>query len=96
MLTEHCLVGTIGHCVVDNVQEALDSWAVRRGKCVDFVFKSPSNLTEMFSAVRADVPIPSDKSTHINEDLLNVLGESTKVHYKNCHSFFVIVVCVRS
>ena len=76
---EHCLIGSAGHCVVDNIQDQLELWSIEQGKCVDYVYKGENNLTEMYSAIGAAVPVEGDLKTHRNTELLNVLRNAKKV-----------------
>jgi nicotinamidase/pyrazinamidase len=74
---EHCLIGTDGHAMVDNVRQALDEWSDRTGGTIEFIFKGQNLLTEMYSALEADVPV--SKETSYNDDLLASLLESGKL-----------------
>ena len=44
--------------------------------CVEYLQKGLNNLTEMYSAIAADVPIESDPSTHLNRAFLAKLNRS--------------------
>mmetsp|Transcript_24093 Transcript_24093/g.56204 ORF Transcript_24093/g.56204 Transcript_24093/m.56204 type:complete len:366 (+) Transcript_24093:20-1117(+) len=74
---EHCLLGTPGHTMVDEVRAALDQWSDKTGSSVDFVFKGSNNLTEMYSAMEAEVPI--NKATTMNAGFQRMLQQSTKL-----------------
>jgi nicotinamidase/pyrazinamidase len=78
---EHCLIGRPGHCVQRDVYEATKIWesAVEYQRCVYYVYKGFNNLTEMYSAIRAEVPIENDPSTQTNEELLQYLWQASKV-----------------
>jgi nicotinamidase-related amidase len=71
---EHCLIGSEGHAIVDSVQLALQKWSATTGRCVEFVHKGQHLLTEMYSAVQADVPV--SKETDLNQTLLESLVDS--------------------
>ena len=75
----HCIIGTTGHAVVEPVRLALQSWCRNRFKKVDFVTKGSNIFTEHYSAVKADVPDPSDPTTMLNTDLLDILSEADEV-----------------
>jgi nicotinamidase/pyrazinamidase len=64
---EHCLIGSPGHAVVDVVREALDEWSETTGGSIEFVLKGQNLLTEMFSALEAEIPV--SKSNTFNKDL---------------------------
>ena len=72
---EHCLIGSHGHNVVEPLFDALQEWSARFA-LVDFVTKGSNPWTEHFSAVRAEVPDPSDPATQINAGLLTTLEEA--------------------
>lgn len=77
---EHCVIGTWGHNVQANVMDALNEWARKGLQMVDFVTKGSNPLTEHYSAVQAEVPDPSDPSTTLNLDLINVLKEADVIY----------------
>eukprot|EP01034_Spumella_vulgaris_P034252 gene34252-42237_t len=76
----HCLIGSKGHDVVSNVQEALDAWVAHHPtRSVTHINKGENNLTEMYSAIEAEVPIPSDPRTEQNVPLMHRLKRAKKV-----------------
>jgi nicotinamidase/pyrazinamidase len=74
----HCLIGSRGHNVVDIVRDAMDEWTSKTGRSVDYVMKGTNLLTEMYSALKAEVVISKD--TDLNQDLLSLLKESDKIY----------------
>jgi len=72
----HCLIGTPGHAVVDPLMAALNKWAVTNHGIVDFVSKGSNLWTEHYSAIKAEVPDPSDPSTQLNARLIDALMEA--------------------
>lgn len=91
---QHCLVGTLmiqlaelmsvqigshGQKVVQELQDALDLWSAHTGKEVQLIHKGMNNLTEMYSAVRAEVPLAVDPSTDTNVPFVQELAKSTKL-----------------
>lgn len=68
---EHCLIGSDGHCVENNIQSAMLEWSEKTGGSIEWVLKGENLLTEMYSALAADVPISS--LTSFNQDLQNTL-----------------------
>jgi len=74
---EHCLIGTEGHQLVNNVQEAMDEWSDVTGGNIEFVMKGENLLTEMYSALQAEVPISS--ATSYNRNLLKDLRQSDRL-----------------
>lgn len=75
----HCLIGTWGNCVVPSVSDALLEWQKTRFGVVDFVTKGSNIFTENYSVLIADVPDPSDPTTQMNTDLLQVLQEADEI-----------------
>ena len=76
---EHCLIGSPGHNVRPVILEAVNEWAESRMREVTFVLKGQNCLTEMYSALRAEVPVPSDERTLLDAALLGTLKESSRV-----------------
>ena len=74
---EHCLIGTNGHCIVDNVREAMEEWSENTGGSVQWVLKGQNLLTEMYSALAADVPVCL--ATSFNNKLQKSLLSSDKL-----------------
>jgi len=70
---EHCIIDSDGHTIVDSVREALEEWSKSTKKEVEYVRKGQNLLTEMFSAVAAEVPINEDTAT--NKELIRSLKE---------------------
>jgi nicotinamidase-related amidase len=76
---EHCIIGSPGHNVHPEIQEAVSNWAETHMKEVLFVWKGQNCLTEMYSALRADVPIVDDPRTHLNVNLIRTLRQSKRL-----------------
>lgn len=76
---EHCLIGTPGHSVSPLLNPALQNWAGHHLTTVDYVLKGQNCLTEMYSALQADVIMPGDKETELNVDLIKNLQRYEKV-----------------
>jgi nicotinamidase/pyrazinamidase len=76
---EHCIIGSVGHNVRPSILAAINEWAESRMSEVTFVWKGTNCLTEMYSALRAEVPDESDDRTLLNEGLLRALRESRSV-----------------
>ncbi len=65
--------------MVPSVNEALHQWAGERNKQVHYVLKGTNCLTEMYSAIQADVPLESDKSTQKNPVMMAELCAARKL-----------------
>jgi len=72
----HCLIGSTGAKVVDDLRYALQEWANTSFRTVNWVAKGTNPFTEHYSAVVADVPDPQDPTTHINTSLISTLNEA--------------------
>lgn len=71
---EHCLVGTNGHALYDKINDALEEWTSDRfDRDIQFVHKGMNCLTEMYSAIKADVELKTDPQTQENVALLDEL-----------------------
>ena len=64
---------------MESIHDALQIWSHKEIKSVDFILKGESCLTEMYSCIEAEVPIPSDPSTQKDEALLSHLMSATNV-----------------
>jgi nicotinamidase/pyrazinamidase len=70
---EHCRIGTKGQAIVPILNDALTEWCTATGKALNFVNKTESHMTEMYSALEAEVVMPDDETTMLNKDLLSRL-----------------------
>merc|ERR1712070_27994 len=75
----HCIIGTPGHSVYAPLQVALDDWAIRRAKCIQYLCKGMNNFTEMYSAFKAEVEIPADPATSLNQSYIQDLTNCSKI-----------------
>lgn len=71
----HCLIGSEGHAVKPVVYDALLNWEKGFAQ-VNYVTKGSNMFSEHYSAIKADVPDPSDPSTQINTALIQTLMET--------------------
>ncbi|WAC73370.1 isochorismatase family protein [Roseateles sp. SL47] len=67
----HCVTGTPGHNIHADVAQALAAWESRSLRVVEKVLKGRHPLTEQYSAVKAEVPLPDDPSTGIHHVLVD-------------------------
>jgi nicotinamidase/pyrazinamidase len=77
--TEHCLIGSQGHAVQEDINEALQQWGRERHANVSFVLKGINPLTEHFSAFKAEMPLTDDATTALNTPLMLQLLQYSKV-----------------
>jgi len=79
MWPPHCLIGTWGHNVQEDLNEVLQRWSAREFATVDYVTKGSNPFTEHYGALMAEVPDPDDPGTELNTDFLEVLAEADMV-----------------
>lgn len=75
----HCVLGTAGHCVTDALMPALDEWTKVRGRAITWVLKGQNNRTEMYSTLKAEVPVKDDPATLLNVSLIQSLKKHRQV-----------------
>ena len=66
----HCVLGTWGHAIHEDVAYQLAAWEERWVRGAVKILKGLNPLTEQYSALRAEVPLSDDPSTQTNETLL--------------------------
>lgn len=76
---EHCLIGDWGHNVSPELASAVHEWESQYFAVADFVTKGSNPWTEHFSAVKAEVPDPSDPETQINTRLIETLEKADSI-----------------
>lgn len=76
---DHCLIGTPGAAVEARLQASLDEWATAKQASVTWLLKGQNNKTEMYSALKAEVPVPGDATTKLNTTLIKALTTHRKV-----------------
>lgn len=75
----HCLIGTAGHNVHPELNDALQRWSEREFAMVDYVTKGSNPWTEHYGALMAEVPDPKDPSTSLNTAFLKMLADADVV-----------------
>lgn len=75
----HCLIGSWGHSIYPALFDELLKWETENIAMVTKVTKGSNYKTEHYSAVKAEVPDPSDPDTQINTALINVLQDQADV-----------------
>jgi nicotinamidase-related amidase len=76
---EHCIIGSNGHSVVPVIDAALQRWAQRSERHVNYVMKGQNLRCEMYSALCAEVEDPLDPTTGLNHELLAMLKIADRV-----------------
>lgn len=75
---EHCIAGSRGAAIADEVIQAVTKWA-KRGNFYDLVMKGTFPLTEHFGALRANIPSPLASESQLNMKLVKKLMEYDRV-----------------
>lgn len=75
---EHCRIGTWGHNVVPELHEAISEWE-NEFAITDYITKGSNIFTEHYSAVKAEVPDPTDPSTQLNTSFINTLENDADI-----------------
>lgn len=75
---EHCLIGSEGHGIVKEIRSAIDKWSEKTGQSPEFIQKGENLLTEMYSVMKAEVPITEE--TSFNQKLFLSLNESSAIY----------------
>jgi nicotinamidase/pyrazinamidase len=76
---EHCLVGSRGAALNDDLLEALKIWT-RPGKWYQAVTKGTYPLTEHFGIFMAQIPIADRPETQLNQNLLHTLESYQNIY----------------
>jgi nicotinamidase/pyrazinamidase len=76
---EHCLIGSVGHGMVDVVMQAALDWSHTTGHSIEWVMKGQNILTEMYSAMAAEVPITTSTAfcADLQADLVGSVASSS-------------------
>jgi nicotinamidase/pyrazinamidase len=76
----HCEIGSWGHNVHGALRAAYNGWEERGLSIVTKVVKGENPWTEHYSAIRAEVPDPTDAATLGNAALLGELGRAERIY----------------
>jgi nicotinamidase-related amidase len=76
---EHCIIGSNGAAIIDEIIEPVKSWA-RRGNFYDVVVKGTNPLTEHFGALKAIVPVPGSPETQLNSAMVDKLIHAGRIY----------------
>lgn len=69
----HCLIGSWGHNVYQDVFTASCEWEKANTGMVNYVTKGSNPYTEHYSAIAAEVVDPADNTTQLNASLISTL-----------------------
>lgn len=76
---EHCIIGTSGHSVADSLNNALQHWARKNLKAVQYIKKGENCKTELYSILEAEVEDPNDITTAFDANLFNQLKVADRI-----------------
>ncbi len=76
---EHCLIGSKGAALDDQLLDALRTWT-REGKWYQAVTKGTYPLTEHFGIFMAQIPVPDRPETQLNQGLISTLENYQHVY----------------
>jgi len=71
----HCVIGSWGHGLHAGFSDQLRQWERRHFAIVNYVTKGSNIWTEHYSAVQAEVEDPSDPTTQLNTELIEMLQD---------------------
>jgi len=74
----HCLIGTEGNNVFPVLAEALDKWVDIKRRNINYVSKGSNIFTEHYSAIKAEVPDPTDPTTQIDSRDVGLISSLMK------------------
>lgn len=69
----HCLIGSEGASMYKPLHKAINEWEAEAGRAVNFVTKGDNPYTEHFGALRANIEMPEDPKTQLNQGLIQQL-----------------------
>ncbi|QHT66573.1 isochorismatase family protein [Rhodocytophaga rosea] len=77
---EHCLAGSKGAALEENIQQAVHDWAVTTGKNYEAVIKGTNPLTEHFGIFMAQIPMEGNPETQLNRRLIDTLSQYDHIY----------------
>lgn len=75
----HCRIGTWGNNLQADFDGEIRNWAIKRFATINYVTKGSNPLTEHYGALMAEVPDPSDPSTMLNTQVIQMLQSADVV-----------------
>lgn len=77
---DHCLMGTPGQALLPIYFETLKNWQNKNRKWVNFIRKGENPYTEHFGIFRANVPVPEDSSTQVNQGAFKAMNDADEIY----------------
>lgn len=75
----HCIKGTKGYDVEETFAKAVAEWEKFNGKVATYINKGHNDLTEHYSGLSAEVPVPNDPTTMLNVKAIEFLNSHDKI-----------------
>jgi nicotinamidase-related amidase len=77
---EHCLMGSNGHAFHPVFFDSIREWMNKNSRWVNFITKGVNPFTEHFGIFRANVPLPSDPATQVNQAIFQLLNDHDTIY----------------
>lgn len=77
---EHCLIGSEGQALHPVYFNAIRNWMNVNSKWVNFINKGVNPYTEHFGIFRANVPLPQDPSTDVNQGIFSTMNDHDVIY----------------
>lgn len=75
----HCIIGSRGANLLPIISHAVSEFDTNTFGNVDYLFKSLNSFTEHYSAVKAEIPVPSDRNTLHDKQFIMKITKADKV-----------------
>jgi nicotinamidase/pyrazinamidase len=75
----HCIIGTWGHNIQVDLNNALQRWSSQEFATVNYVTKGSNIWTEHYGGLEAEVPDPEDPTTMLNTKFIAMIAEADMV-----------------
>lgn len=75
----HCIIGSRGNTILPVLNDAIMEWVAVRKQNPKYVSKGSNVRTEHYSAVKAEVPDPTDDNTQLNTRFIETLEEADEL-----------------
>ena len=77
---DHCLIGSEGQALHPVFMDAIKGWMSKNLRWVNFINKGINPYTEHFGIFRANVPLPEDPATNVNQGIFQALNQHDIVY----------------
>ncbi len=72
----HCIKASLGATIVPELHKAIHEWEVEKFATAHIITKGENIWTEHYSALKAEVPDPSDPHTDLNKSFINKIKDA--------------------